>query len=124
MAEAIQEGRKYGFAFTVLGRRRNIPMIASSNKGEQALGERLAINTHIQGSAADQSKEALNYYAKHTKYGHIVLSVHDEIVIECPIEHQDTEAAILEHAMNNSFQDVLEYKIISTEARGFNFAET
>lgn len=81
-------------------------------------------NYLIQGSAADQSKEALNYYAKHTKYGHIVLSVHDELVIECPIEHQDTEAAILERAMNGSFQDVLDYKIISTEARGFNFAET
>jgi len=49
MKESVEEGRRTGFAFTVMGRRRNIPMIASTIKGEQALGERLATNTRIQG---------------------------------------------------------------------------
>ena len=79
-------------------------------------------NYLIQGSAADQSKQALIDYAANTKHGQIVLSVHDEIVIECPIEHQDEEAALLAQAMNGSFQDILDYEIISTEARGPNFA--
>ena len=79
-------------------------------------------NYLIQGSAADQSKQALIDYAANTKHGQIVLSVHDEIVIECPIEHQDEEAALLAQAMNGSFQGILDYEIISTEARGPNFA--
>ena len=79
-------------------------------------------NYLIQGSAADQSKQALIDYAANTKHGQIVLSVHDEIVIECPIEHQDEEAALLAQAMNGSFQNILDYEIISTEARGPNFA--
>jgi DNA polymerase I-like protein with 3'-5' exonuclease and polymerase domains len=81
-------------------------------------------NYLIQGSAADQSKQALINYAQNTKHGIIVISCHDEIVIECPEKYQDEEANILAHAMNSSFQDILEYKIISTEARGYNFAET
>lgn len=80
-------------------------------------------NYLIQGSAADQTKQAMLTYARTTKHGRLVLSVHDEIVIECPIEHADEEAKLLEEAMNGSFADVLEYKIISTEARGFSFGE-
>lgn len=81
-------------------------------------------NYLIQGSAADQTKQALVDYCITAKHGYPLLFVHDEVVIECPIEHQDEEAKLLEVAMNNSFQSKLDYKIISTEARGFNFAET
>lgn len=49
MKEAVEEGRKYGCSFTVLGRRRNIPMIVSDDRGERSRGERLAVNTTIQG---------------------------------------------------------------------------
>ena len=78
-------------------------------------------NYLIQGSAADQTKAAMEWYCKSTKHGRLLLSVHDELVIECPVEHQDTEAALLEQAMTNAFGDTLDYHIISTEARGFNF---
>ena len=78
-------------------------------------------NYLIQGSAADQTKAAMTWYCENTKHGRLLLSVHDELVIECPIEYQDEEAALLEHAMNNAFGDVLEYTIVSTEARGANF---
>jgi len=78
-------------------------------------------NYLIQGSAADQTKAAMEWYCKSTKHGRLLLSVHDELVIECPVGHQDTEAALLEQAMTNAFGDTLDYHIISTEARGTNF---
>ena len=109
---------------TTLGGRRYYAETPKVVDGKLRTFEYKLTNYLIQGSAADQSKQALIYYAEHTKHGKIVISVHDEVVIECPIEHQDEEAAILERAMNGSFQETLDYKIISTEARGFNFAET
>jgi DNA polymerase-1 len=88
--EAVEEGKKYGYSFTVLGRRRNIPMISSHRKEEQALGERLAVNTQIQGSAADVVKMAqLNIDAMclDQKYNcHMLLQIHDELVFEAPTE--------------------------------------
>lgn len=80
-------------------------------------------NYLIQGSAADQTKRAMLNYAKQTKHGRLYLSVHDEILIECPIEHQDEEAALLEQCMNGSYADTLDYIIISTEARGRSYAD-
>jgi hypothetical protein len=90
-AEAIAETEKTGYAFTVLGRRRNIPEIASHRSDERALGERLAVNTQIQGSAADVCKMAQINIMKldvEGRYGcRLLLQVHDELVFECPKEH-------------------------------------
>lgn len=87
-AEAIAETERTGYAFTVLGRRRNVPEIASHRKDERALGERVAVNTQIQGSAADVCKMAqinLMKIGLDTRYGcHMLLQVHDELVFECP----------------------------------------
>lgn len=80
-------------------------------------------NYKIQGSAADQTKEAMLRYASKTKHGQLLLTVHDQLVVQCPIEHQDEEAAILEWAMNGSFQDILKYQVTSDESRGTNFAQ-
>lgn len=107
MAEAIEEGRRTGYAFTVMGRRRNIPMIGSSRKDQQALGERLAVNTQIQGSAADVCKMAqLNMDAAGLDrlYDcHIVLQVHDELVFECPAEYVDVVKPEIEELMAHPF---------------------
>lgn len=88
--EAIEETERTGYAFTVLGRRRNIPEIASTRKDERALGERLAVNTQIQGSAADVCKMAqinLDKIDIAGRYGcHMNLQVHDELGFECPTE--------------------------------------
>jgi len=86
--EAVNEGRNYGYAFTVMGRRRNIPMILSNRRDERALGERLAVNTAIQGSAADVTRMAqinidhMNWNRTHDV--HMLLQVHDELVFEGP----------------------------------------
>jgi len=78
-------------------------------------------NYLIQGSAADQTKQAMAWYCENTKHGRLLISVHDELVIECPVEYQDEESDLLNQAMTNAFGDTLDYHIISTEARGYNF---
>jgi DNA polymerase-1 len=115
-------GNSGGFLRTLGGRKYYAEKPAVRNGQLRTFSYKLT-NYLIQGSAADQTKQAMLYYATHTKHGRLTLSVHDEIVIQCPIQYQDEEAALLEHAMNTSFQDVLEYQIISTESRGFSFGE-
>ena len=119
--ELTRRGDSGSYLTTLGGRRYHAETPKVVNGRLQTYSFKLT-NYLIQGSAADQSKQALIDYAANTKHGQIVLSVHDEIVIECPIEHQDEEAALLAQAMNGSFQDILDYEIISTEARGPNFA--
>jgi DNA polymerase-1 len=119
--ELTRRGDRGSYLTTLGGRRYYAETPKVVNGKLQTYSFKLT-NYLIQGSAADQSKQALINYAQNTKHGQIVLSVHDEIVIECAIAHQDEEAKLLAHAMNSSFQDILEYQIISTEARGPNFA--
>jgi DNA polymerase-1 len=80
-------------------------------------------NFKIQGSAADQTKEAMYRYATGTRDGMLALSVHDQLVAQVPKESVEAERKILDDAVNGSFQDVLKYKVTSDEAIGTNFAE-
>ena len=127
MAEAVEEGKKYGFAFTVLGRRRNIPMIASSNKGEQALGERLAVNTQIQGSAADVTRlaqVAIDVCGLDKIYGcYNTLQVHDELVFECPAETAMQAKAEIEELMAHPFSQDLLCPLIAEAGVGNSWGE-
>lgn len=89
-AEAVAETKATGYAFTVLGRRRNVPEIMSYRKDEKAQGERIATNTQIQGSAADVCKMAqvnIDKVRLEERTGcRQLLQVHDELVFECPAE--------------------------------------
>lgn len=80
-------------------------------------------NYLIQGSAADQTKQAMLDYMDATSYGRLLLSVHDQLVIEAPEDRVDEEAALLAEVVNGSFQDVLDYEVISTEDRGLSYAD-
>lgn len=86
--EAINETEATGYAFTIMGRRRNVPEILSTNMMERSKGERIAKNTPIQGSAADVVKVAqilLDKSGIDIRYGFIpMLQVHDEIVGQVP----------------------------------------
>lgn len=81
------------------------------------------VNYLIQGSAADQTKAAMLAYCRRTEHGRLVLTVHDQLVIQCHPKHADTEAALLEDCMVNAFADVLDCPFIADLARGNNFAE-
>ncbi len=103
--EAVQETLTTGYAFTVLGRRRNVPEIASYRKDERAQGERIATNTQIQGSAADVCKMAqihLDSIRLEERYGcKQLMQVHDELVFECPTEN-------VQHVLPE-IQDIMEH---------------
>jgi DNA polymerase-1 len=93
-AEAVRETRETGYAFTIMGRRRNVPQIISNRNDERMQGERIAVNTQIQGSAADVVKMAqilLDKLQLDRRYDcHGLLQIHDELV------HQAPKAAIPE----------------------------
>jgi DNA polymerase-1 len=119
----IQNGGRIGVAVKTLGGRDYFPQKPSVIKGVFKSFEYKLVNYLIQGSAADQTKQAMIDFSKNTSTGELVLSVHDQLVIQCPIADEDNEAKVLENAMNGSFQDRLHYQVISEEDRGFNFAE-
>lgn len=83
--------RKTGRAVTMLGRQRPIPDIRSKNPQLRAAAERLAINTPLQGTAADLIKVAMievdALLKKHPEWGVMLLQIHDELIFESPEEH-------------------------------------
>jgi len=86
LADIVAEAKKNGFVTTLLGRRRYIPELASKKKMEVAFGERVAMNSPIQGSAADIIKLAMvNADKKLRESGYdarLIMQVHDELIIE------------------------------------------
>lgn len=86
--ECIEKARRTGYAETILGRRRRIQDLNSRNGNRRALAERLAVNTVIQGSAADLIKVAMLNVQRKIDTEHLpvamLLQVHDELVFELP----------------------------------------
>ena len=115
-------GKSRSYTETIGGRHYYVQKPAVVNGAFRTFEYKLA-NYKIQGSAADQTKQAMIRYANATKHGQLLLTVHDQLVVQCPVEHQDEEAALLEWAMNGAFQDELRYTITSDESRGYNFAD-
>ncbi len=88
MDRNIEEGKTKGYTTTILGRRRPIPELQSGDPVQRGFGERIAVNSPIQGSAADLIKVAmidvsrrLHHDMPHTK---MILQVHDELIFEVP----------------------------------------
>lgn len=105
--ETIAETIKTGYAFTILGRRRNVPQILSNRNDERAQGERIAVNTPIQGSAADVVKMAqiqLDKVGLDKRFGcHSLMQVHDELVHECPAEVAEEARLEIKDCMEHPF---------------------
>ncbi|MCL2109302.1 MAG: DNA polymerase I [Oscillospiraceae bacterium] len=89
MDEVIETAKKTGSVATFFGRKRQIPEVRSSNKMLQAAGNRIAMNTPIQGTAADIIKIAMiRVYEKIRERGlksRLILQVHDELLVEAPM---------------------------------------
>jgi DNA polymerase-1 len=88
MDHTVQEARQKGFVTTLFGRRRFIPELSSSSTPVRNFGERMAINTPVQGTAADMIKIAMirisRRLLKENLRSHMILQVHDELVFEVP----------------------------------------
>jgi DNA polymerase-1 len=106
MRGVIDRAKEEGFVTTLFGRRRPIPELRASNYQTRSLGERLAVNTVMQGSAADIIKVAMigchRRMREHAMRSMLVLQVHDELVFEAveselpdlrPLVHEEMVSA-------------------------------
>ena len=102
----IEQTKASGYSYTMFGRRRPVPEISSSNFMQRSFGERIAMNSPIQGSAADIMKLAViktrNALIAENLKAKIVLQVHDEIIVECPEEELDRVCEIMRREMTSA----------------------
>lgn len=102
----ISEAKRTGYAETILGRRRPIAELQSSNRAQMLFGERIAVNTVVQGSAADLIKKAMVDIHRELKTGRysarLLIQVHDELVFEVAKKSVEAEAAMIRDKMQNA----------------------
>lgn len=106
MEGVLEEARKTGEVRTLLGRRRAVPGLASPNPMEKAAAERIAINTPVQGTAADLIKRAMlvvqDQLRESATDAQLLLQVHDELVLECPEAKAQQVADLVRAAMQGA----------------------
>lgn len=103
MDACVEKGRALGYAETLFGRRRELFELASPNRNVRSFGERAAMNTPVQGTAADIIKLAMVQVARRLEEGgyraRLILQVHDELVVECPLAEADEVSALVQSTM-------------------------
>ena len=108
METCVSEAEKNGYVTTMLGRRRPISEIHSSNRNLRALGERLAINTVVQGSAADMIKQAMinlhERIAREELDMQLLIQVHDELVLDAPEDRVEDYSEIVREEMAGAIE--------------------
>lgn len=108
MDATIEQARACGYTTTLLGRRRRVPELASDNFRIRQMGERMAQNAPAQGSAADIFKLAMvRLYAELTARGmrsRMVLTVHDELVLEAPFDEREETSALVREVMESAYE--------------------
>ncbi len=106
--ETIQKAEQTGYVETIFGRRRPILAINSRNKVEKSAAERIAVNTPVQGSAADIVKKAMLAVSaaleESKSPARLLLQVHDELIFECPDDQATIDAtiALIKDKMENA----------------------
>ena len=108
MEKSVEEARERGYALTLMGRRRYLPELASSNFNVRSFGERCAMNSPIQGTAADIIKLSMIRVDEELKdsglRAKLILQVHDELILEAPQEEADRAAELLKRCMEGVMQ--------------------
>ncbi|MHD0397482.1 DNA polymerase I [Staphylococcus simulans] len=108
MSDIVKDAKAKGYVETLLHRRRYIPDITSRNFNLRSFAERTAMNTPIQGSAADIIKLAMVNYDKAVKAtdfnAHLLLQVHDELIFELPKDEVEAFSAFIEDIMDNAIE--------------------
>jgi DNA polymerase-1 len=109
MKDIIEQGKKDGYVTTYFGRRRYIPELSSRNFNIRSFGERIALNTPVQGTAADIIKAAMvgvyNRLKNNKMKSKLILQVHDELIIEAYEEELEEVKVILKEEMENVVVD-------------------
>lgn len=125
MDECIRKGNELGYAETLFGRRRELFELRNPNRNLRSFGERAAMNTPVQGTAADIIKMAMVQVQNRLEEGgfsaKLILQVHDELVIECPEAEADTITILLKQTMENVCR--LRVPLVAEVSRGINWDE-
>lgn len=120
MDDIVEQAKNDGFVETLFHRRRYIPELSSNNYMVRQFGARAAMNTPIQGTAADIMKIAMiNVFNKLKSENYdadLVLQVHDELIIECKIEQKDEVAKLLKENMEQAISMIVPLKVETSEA--------
>lgn len=102
----VKEAKEQGYVSTMFGRRRPVPELSSSNFMQRSFGERVAMNSPIQGTAADIIKIAMvrvnESLKKRNMRSRLILQVHDELLIEADKEELKEVEEILKHEMESA----------------------
>jgi len=104
--QTLAEARRTGMVKTMFGRRRPVPELTSKNGQIRSAAERVAVNLPIQGTAADILKRAMidvhGTLQRQAPRARMILTVHDELLFECPVEEVDAVAALVKDGMSNA----------------------
>ena len=103
MKDAVEQAEAHGYVSTLFGRRRQIPELRARNWQTRKLGERLAVNTIIQGTSADIIKVAMvrchQSFAEAGLRTRLILQIHDELLFEGPVEEMERASEIAQREM-------------------------
>ncbi len=125
MDSAVEDGRQNGYALTLMGRRRYLPELSSPNAMVREFGKRAAMNTPVQGTAADIIKLAMvrvhEALRRENLQSRLILQVHDELLLECPPEEVEAASRILQECMEGVL--TLSVPLSAEVHQGENWAE-
>jgi len=126
MSTSVETAKEEGYAMTMLGRKRNLRDINSKSSLARSLAERMAMNTPIQGTAADMIKIAMIRIDKALRDGDfktkMILQVHDELVFDAPKDEVDRVVPIIEKLMGEAIPDLAVPIVVETD-KGDNWLE-
>jgi DNA polymerase-1 len=123
---SLKEAREKGHVYTLFGRRRYLPEINSSNQMASNAAERTAINTPIQGTAADLIKVAMIQIQRRLKDLNLstkmIMQVHDELVFECPEGELERASRIIREGMEGVMKCSVPLRVSISHGRNWNEA--
>ncbi|MDU5272461.1 MAG: DNA polymerase I [Finegoldia magna] len=115
MEDIVAIGKEKGYVETIMNRRRYIPELKSKNYNVRSFGERVALNTPIQGSAADIIKVAMvkfyNRLSEEKLKAKLILQVHDELIVDCPKDEREKVLEIMKDVMTHAVDLKVDMKI-------------
>ncbi len=121
----VEDARSKGYVETMLGRRRYVSELKSTNRNIRMFGERAAMNAPIQGTAADMIKLAMvradQEFRQQGLSARLILQVHDELIVEAPAGEADQASKILQNCMEQVVE--LSVPLIAEVHQGLNWAE-
>ena len=123
MEDIVEQAKEAGYVETLFHRRRYIPELSSNNYMVRQFGARAAMNTPIQGTAADIMKIAMIQVLENLKQANldakVILQIHDELLIECKIEEKEKAKQILKDSMEQAMELNVPLEVEVSEANNW-----